>query len=83
MAPRLGRLAMTTTATPSDVRNPIILVASSCDRCGARATVRAELQGGGELLFCGHHGREHGEALWREGAEIYEDNTPGDRRART
>lgn len=29
-----------------------------CDRCGAKAYVRAVLQSsGGELLFCGHHAR--------------------------
>jgi hypothetical protein len=34
-----------------------------CDRCGAQAYLRVELQTGGELLFCAHHAREHGEAL--------------------
>jgi hypothetical protein len=33
-----------------------------CDRCGAAALLRASLAGGGELLFCGHHAREHGPA---------------------
>ena len=27
-----------------------------CDRCGAQAYLRVELQSGGELLFCAHHG---------------------------
>jgi len=30
-----------------------------CDRCGAQAYVRVILAAGGELLFCGHHFREH------------------------
>lgn len=30
-----------------------------CDRCGAQAYVQVELNAGGELLFCGHHAREH------------------------
>ena len=30
-----------------------------CDRCGAQAYVRVSLVAGGELLFCGHHFREH------------------------
>jgi len=30
-----------------------------CDRCGAQAYVRVVLAAGGELLFCGHHFREH------------------------
>jgi len=34
-----------------------------CDRCGAQAYLRVELQTGGELLFCAHHAREHGDAL--------------------
>jgi hypothetical protein len=34
-----------------------------CDRCGAAAMFRAVLASGGELLFCGHHAREHGPAL--------------------
>jgi hypothetical protein len=34
-----------------------------CDRCGAAALLRAVLATGGELLFCGHHAREHGPAL--------------------
>jgi hypothetical protein len=28
-----------------------------CDRCGAQAYIRAILPSG-ELLFCGHHGRD-------------------------
>jgi hypothetical protein len=39
---------------------PITLTATDrCDRCGAAASIRAVLPTGGELLFCGHHGREH------------------------
>lgn len=34
-----------------------------CDRCGAQAYVRAVLLSGGELLFCGHHGKEYAEKL--------------------
>lgn len=34
-----------------------------CDRCGAAALVRVVLREGGELLFCGHHGRMHQSAL--------------------
>ena len=41
-----------------------------CDRCGAQAYMRVVLPGGGELLFCAHHGRQHGEALARIAAEI-------------
>jgi hypothetical protein len=43
---------------------PSALTASDrCDRCGAQAYLRVELNGGAELLFCAHHAREHGEKL--------------------
>ena len=45
---------MTATTAPTH-----LTVADRCDRCGARAYVRVTLPGGGELLFCAHHGREH------------------------
>jgi hypothetical protein len=34
-----------------------------CDRCGAAAMLRAVFASGAELLFCGHHAREHGPRL--------------------
>jgi len=45
-----------------------------CDRCGARAYVRVLLPGGGELLFCAHHGRAHQEALLARAAEIQDES---------
>jgi hypothetical protein len=45
-----------------------------CDRCGAQAYLRVELAGGGELLFCAHHGREHSDRL-REIAVTIHDET--------
>jgi hypothetical protein len=45
-----------------------------CDRCGAQAYLRVELHTGGELLFCAHHAREHGDKL-REVAANYVDET--------
>ena len=45
-----------------------------CDRCGAQAYMRVELAGGGELLFCAHHGREHSDKL-REIAVSVHDET--------
>lgn len=41
-----------------------------CDRCGARAKVQVRLAGGGELIFCAHHGRQHWAALTRQGADF-------------
>lgn len=34
-----------------------------CDRCGAQAYLRVELEAGLDLLFCAHHAREHGDKL--------------------
>jgi hypothetical protein len=41
-----------------------------CDRCGAQAYVRALLPSGGELLFCGHHGKEYAAGLRAASASI-------------
>ncbi|KAA2254938.1 hypothetical protein F0L68_29630 [Solihabitans fulvus] len=56
---------MTTTLT-----RPDLTAADRCDRCGAAAQVRAVLPSGGELLFCGHHAREHGNKLRELAAEL-------------
>ncbi len=32
---------------------------TAADRCGAQALHRVTIPGAGELLFCGHHYREH------------------------
>lgn len=45
-----------------------------CDRCGAQAYARYELLAGGELMFCAHHQREHGDAL-SEQAVLVTDET--------
>jgi hypothetical protein len=44
-----------------------------CDRCGAQAYVRVVLAGGGELLFCAHHSRQHAEALAKVALEIQDE----------
>jgi hypothetical protein len=41
-----------------------------CDRCGVRASSVATFPGGGELTFCGHHGREHRAQLLVAGAVL-------------
>ena len=61
---------MTTAVAPA----PSLSAADRCDRCGAQAYLRVELQTGGELLFCAHHAREHGDKL-REIAASYVDET--------
>ncbi|MGA8257976.1 MAG: hypothetical protein WB767_15510 [Nocardioides sp.] len=50
---------MTTATAPSTA----LTAEDRCDRCGAQAYLRVELQTGGELLFCAHHAREHGDKL--------------------
>lgn len=50
-----------------------LTAADRCDRCGARAYVRVVLPGGGELLFCAHHGRAHQAALQALSAEIQDE----------
>ncbi len=50
-------------ATVTELFDPT--VPARCDRCGARAKIRAVLASGAELHFCGHHARAH-EAKLRE-----------------
>lgn len=53
---------------------PALGSADRCDRCGARARVRATLISGQELLFCAHHARRHQAALLARGA-TWQDET--------
>lgn len=43
-----------------------------CDRCGAQAYMRVELVAG-ELLFCAHHAREHGDALTKAATSVSDE----------
>jgi ribosomal protein L37E len=45
-----------------------------CDRCGAQAYIHVELSGGGELLFCAHHGREHADKLRSVALNIHDES---------
>ncbi|RIJ76244.1 hypothetical protein D1871_12360 [Nakamurella silvestris] len=47
-----------------------LTAADRCDRCGAAASVRAVLSTGGELLFCGHHARQHASRLEEMAAQL-------------
>jgi hypothetical protein len=47
-------------------------VADRCDRCGAQAYVRVVLPTG-ELLFCGHHAREHASAYADVAVKIHDE----------
>jgi hypothetical protein len=57
-----GTLTTSTTLTAAD----------RCDRCGAAAAVRVVLASGGELLFCGHHAKEHSARLEEMAAIIHD-----------
>jgi hypothetical protein len=46
-----------TAPTVAEERTTPIELTERCDRCGAQAYFRAVFTHG-ELLFCGHHGRE-------------------------
>ena len=61
---------MTTAVAPSTPLSAI----DRCDRCGAQAYLRVELAGGGELLFCAHHAREHA-AAYADVATSVQDET--------
>ena len=54
---------MNTAVAPSSASSVGLTAADRCDRCGAQAYLRVELQSGGELFFCAHHAREHSDAL--------------------
>ncbi|MFC7497438.1 MULTISPECIES: DUF7455 domain-containing protein [unclassified Nocardioides] len=69
---------MTTAVAPSTAA---LSAADRCDRCGAQAYLRVELQSGGELLFCAHHAREHGDKLKEIAVNVVDEthklsNTP-------
>ena len=69
-APSLGG-DVTTALAPNSAP---LTAADRCDRCGAQAYVRVVLAAGGDLLFCGHHFREH-EARLRPLALDVQDET--------
>ncbi|MGH3496975.1 MAG: DUF7455 domain-containing protein [Nocardioidaceae bacterium] len=60
---------MTTAVAPGAA----LTAADRCDRCGAQAYLRVELVNGGELMFCAHHAREHGDKLRTLAASIHDE----------
>lgn len=51
---------------------PIDITKERCDRCTARAFVRAHSERF-ELFFCGHHAQQHFEALTDKGFYIQDE----------
>jgi hypothetical protein len=68
-AERNGRPHVTTAVA----RDAALTAADRCDRCGAQAYLRVELPGGGELLFCAHHARKHGDKLSEVALNIHDE----------
>lgn len=60
-----------TTAVAS--RAAALTATDRCDRCGAQAYLRVELAAGGELLFCAHHAREHGDKIREVAAHVHDE----------
>ena len=63
---------MTATATPSAPAS--LTAADRCDRCSAQARVRVTLPAG-ELLFCGHHAKEHESRLREIALDWYDESS--------
>jgi hypothetical protein len=63
------RPQVTTAVAPSTPLSAL----DRCDRCGAQAYLRVELAGGGELLFCAHHAREHGDKLREIAIHVHDE----------
>jgi hypothetical protein len=79
MTPMKRNEADVTTAVAPDTR--ALTAEDRCDRCGAQAYLRVELHAGGELLFCAHHAREHGDKLRQVAVNLVDEthkltNTP-------
>lgn len=61
---------MTTAVAPSP-----LTASDRCDRCGAQAYLRVELSTGGELLFCAHHAREHGDKIRAVAVNVHDETS--------
>jgi hypothetical protein len=67
--PQLREKVTVTTLTA-----PMLSSLDRCDRCGAQAYVRVTLGGGGELMFCAHHARQHEDKLRDMSAVIHDES---------
>jgi hypothetical protein len=68
-------MARSRTLVQDAVSPPVrrLLVDERCDCCCAQAVVHVVVQSGLDLVFCGHHAREHELQLQRSGALICVD----------
>lgn len=58
--------------TEGDSMEVELKASDRCDRCGAQAFIRAVMDGGEDLLFCGHHGHANKEALAKVAVHVYD-----------
>ena len=54
---------------------PTLTAGDRCDRCGAQAYLKVTLTSGGELLFCAHHAKEHGDKLREVAASVHDETS--------
>ena len=59
----------------STAQRPRLTAEDRCDRCGAQAYVQVELFQGAELLFCGHHSREHGDKIKAIAVNVHDETS--------
>jgi len=66
---------MTNMTTSTEKTDFTLTAEDRCDRCGARALVKSTLQNnGGDLLWCGHHWSDFGDAIKaRDGVIIVDE----------
>jgi hypothetical protein len=58
----------------SVIESAALNASDRCDRCGAQAYVRVTMINGFELLFCGHHSREHSDKLKQVALKIQDES---------
>ena len=58
--------------TTTTAAKPLTL-SDRCDSCGAQAFVSVSFPTGSDLLFCGHHYRQHETALAAQGGEARDE----------
>ena len=63
---------MTAMTAAAPAQAPALTAQDRCDRCGAQAYVRIFI-GFSDLLFCGHHYRDHEDKILKTAAHIHSE----------
>ena len=58
---------------PETSMAPVLNAADRCDKCGAKAWLRATMPSGFQLFFCAHHATQNLDALMLSGASILDE----------